>query len=363
MKRTAEFVTPKHPDKLADRIADTILDTYMAEDKNARVAIEVLAGHGEINIIGEATVKGKTQNELAEQALGAVLSFLKQENIPEQKVNIRIATQSEEIAAGVDTGGAGDQGIMWGMATRETEATGEYLPLEYCLARSLCEHLYGKYPEDGKTQVTIDGKQITAIVASFANAPAKDLEAEIRHWTVEATGKYGVEPATPITILANPAGDWSQSGWEADTGLTGRKLAVDNYAGACPCGGGAYSGKDPSKTDRSGAYMARKIALTLLREASRDTANGAAMKPRIVQVRLAYAIGKPEPVDMTAIIAWEDGTTYADINDLDLFKFDATPKGIIRDLRLREIKYEPSARWGAYGHPGEFPWEATNGSA
>ena len=109
--------------------------------------------------------------------------------------------------------------------------------------------------------------------------------------------------------------------------------------------------------------MARKIALTLLREASRDAANGATMKPRIVQVRLAYAIGKPEPVDMTAIIAWEDGTTYADINDLDLFKFDATPNGIIRDLRLREIQYEPTARWGAYGHPGEFPWEATNGSA
>ena len=126
MKRTAEFVTPKHPDKLADRIADTILDTYMAEDKNARVAIEVLAGHGAVNIIGEATVKGKTQSELEEQALGAVLSFLKQENIPEQTVDVRIAAQSGEIAAGVDTGGAGDQGIMWGMATRETEATGEY---------------------------------------------------------------------------------------------------------------------------------------------------------------------------------------------------------------------------------------------
>jgi len=363
MKRTAEFVTPKHPDKLADRMADFILDVFQHADKNARAAIEVLAGHGEVRIIGEARVGKLGQNSMRELALNAARAFIKGEKLKMPKtMTVKIVKQSAEIAAGVDTGGAGDQGIMWGMATRETEATGEYLPLEYCLARSLCEHLYEKYPEDGKTQITLDGKQITAIVASFANAPAADLESEIKHWLIKIDGKYPVEPAVPIEILANPAGDWKQSGWEADTGLTGRKLAVDNYAGACPCGGGAYSGKDPSKTDRSGAYMARKVALTLLREATRDGADGKTERPAIVQVRLAYAIGKPEPVDATAIMAWRDGTTYSEIKDLDLFKFDLTPNGIIRDLKLREIVYEPTARWGAYGHPGEFPWEVANGS-
>lgn len=362
MKRTAEFVTPKHPDKLADRMADTILDSYLEEDKNARAAIEVLAGHGEIRIIGEARVGKMSQKGMTDRAMSTALDFIKNEGLAApKKISVKIVKQSAEIAAGVDTGGAGDQGIMWGLATRETESTGEYLPLEYCLARSLCEHLYEKYPEDGKTQVTLDGKQITTIVASFANAPAADLESEVRHWLIKVEGRYPAEPAKPIEILANPAGDWSQSGWEADTGLTGRKLAVDNYAGACPCGGGAYSGKDPSKTDRSGGYMARKIALTLLREATRDGASGKTERPMIVEVRLAYAIGKPEPVDATAIIAWEDGTKYADLSDLELFRFDTTPNGIIQSLKLREIKYEPTARWGAYGHPGEFPWEVENG--
>ena len=358
MKRTAEFVTPKHPDKLADRMADTILDSCLEEDKNARAAIEVLAGHGEIRIIGEARVKNWSQAKMTKIAKETALSFIEREGLPEpKKISVKIVKQSAEIAAGVDTGGAGDQGIMWGLATRETETTGEYLPLEYCLARSLCEHLYEKYPEDGKTQVTLDGKQITTIVASFANAPAADLESEVRHWLIKIDGKYPTEPAAPIEILANPAGDWSQSGWEADTGLTGRKLAVDNYGGVCPCGGGAYSGKDPSKTDRSGAYLARKIALTMLREGSWE-----GKKPMVVQVRLAYAIGKAEPVEATAVVAWEDGTTQTDLKDEDeLFKFDLTPNGIIEALKLREIKYEPTARWGAYGHPGEFPWEVENG--
>lgn len=362
MKRTAEFVTPKHPDKLADRIADTILDTYLELDKDARAAIEVLAGHGELRIIGEARVGKISQKELEQIATAAACRFIRQEGLPEPKTaTVKIVKQSPEIAAGVDTGGAGDQGIMYGFATRETEATGEYLSLDYCLARSLCEHLYEKWPEDGKTQITLDGKLITTIVASFANAPKDELESEIKHWLIKIDGKYPVEPAVPIDILANPAGDWSQSGWEADTGLTGRKLAVDNYAGACPCGGGAYSGKDPSKTDRSGAYLARKIALTILREATRDGADGKTQRPSMVQVHLAYAIGKPLPVDGSALIAWPEGTTYCELKDLDLFKFDTTPNGIIEDLKLREIKYEPTARWGAYGHPGEFPWEAENG--
>lgn len=358
MRRTAEFVTPKHPDMLADRMADTILDAYLEADKNARAAVEVLAGHGEIRIIGEARVKNWSQAKMTKIAKETALNFIEREGLPEpKKISVKIVKQSAEIAAGVDTGGAGDQGIMYGCASRETEATGEYLALDYVLARSLCKHLYEKYPVDGKTQITLNGRAIETIVASFADVKQEELESEIRHWLITLNGKYAVETSPKIEILANPAGDWSQSGWEADTGLTGRKLAVDNYGGVCPCGGGAYSGKDPSKTDRSGAYLARKIALTMLREGSWE-----GKKPMVVQVRLAYAIGKAEPVEATAVVAWEDGTTQTDLKDEDeLFKFDLTPNGIIEALKLREIKYEPSARWGAYGHPGEFPWEVENG--
>lgn len=360
MRRTAEFVTPKHPDKLADRLADRILDVYLAEDKDARAAIEVLAGHGELRIIGEARVKGCTEARMRLIARATAENFLRSEGLMEttKKMTVKIVKQSAEIAAGVDTGGAGDQGIMYGCASRETEATGEYLALDYVLARSLCKHLYEKYPVDGKTQITLNGNEIETIVASFADTKKEELESEIRHWLITLNGKYAVKTSPKIEILANPAGDWSQSGWEADTGLTGRKLAVDNYGGVCPCGGGAYSGKDPSKTDRSGAYLARKIALTMLREGSWE-----GKKPMVVQVRLAYAIGKADPVDATAIVAWENGgTTQTDLMDEnELFRFDLTPNGIIEALKLREIKYEPSARWGAYGHPGEFPWEVENG--
>jgi S-adenosylmethionine synthetase len=364
MIRTAEFVTPKHPDKLADRIADAILDTYMTIDQKARVAIEVLAGHGAIHIIGEATVRGISEKTAAECALDAVREFLRVENLQEPLIDVKIALQSPEIAQGVDTGGAGDQGIVYGMATRETEAAGEYLPLDYCLARSLCAFLYEKHPEDGKTQITIDGNRITTIVSSFANTKTAELEADIREWLIGTARKYGAEPAIPCAILANPAGDWTQSGWDADTGLTGRKLAVDNYGGACPCGGGAFSGKDPSKTDRSAAYMARHIALTLLLESSIEDENGKTIRPQIVQTKLAYAIGKAEPVDGTAMIAWENGkTTYSEIKDLELFKFDTTPNGIIEKLKLREIEYAKTSMWGAFGHlnkPDEFPWEKIN---
>lgn len=360
MKRTAEFVTPKHPDKLADRIADAIVDAFIKLDPEARVAVEVLAGHGAIHIIGETTVAGITPQETSDKALETVQAFLKFEGLEIPEIDIRLAAQSPEIAHGVDDQeGAGDQGIVYGMATRETEETNEYLSLEYCLARHLCRYLYEKHPEDGKTQVTIEDDKIQTIVASFANTPRETLNKDIMEWL--HVQPYGAV-ADGLAIFINPAGDWSQSGWDADTGLTGRKLAVDNYGGACPSGGGALSGKDPSKTDRSGAYMARKIAKTLLLQATRDE-NGQIYHAKIVHTRLAFAIGIPKPVEATAIIAWEDGqTTWANIDELDLFKFDLTPKGIIKSLNLHGIKYEPTARWGAFGNP-DLPWEQPdNGS-
>ena len=363
MKRTAEFVTPKHPDKLADRIADTLVDLFMGLDKNARVAAEVLAGHGDIHVIGEVTVKGHNQQEINDMSVDAIRVFIKNENLPVPFIDVRLDKQSEEIAQGVDIGGAGDQGIVYGMASRETENTGEYLPLDYCLARSLCQHLYEKWPEDGKTQITIDGKTITTIVASFANAEREEIESEIRHWLIKICSEYQVQPATPLEILANPAGNWCKSGWDADTGLTGRKLAVDNYGGACPCGGGAYSGKDPSKTDRSAAYMTRYISKNVLQNARRTSLTGNPVKPSMVQTKLAYAIGKAEPVDATVLIRWEDGaTTTSEIADFKEsgFDFDVTPNGIIETLKLKDQHYAKTAEWGAYGHK-ELTWEQTNG--
>lgn len=358
MKRTAEFVTPKHPDKLADQIADRILDFFLKRDENARVAVEVLAGHGAIHIIGEVTVADYDSQEASDKTLEVVRDFLKEEGLKEPLIDIRLTAQSGEIAAGVDAGGAGDQGIIYGMATKETANTGEYMSLDYCLARSLCRFIYEQgHKEDGKTQVTVDDGKITTIVASFANTTREDLERLIKEWL--RTNPYEYDKTAEPEILANPAGYWSKSGWEADTGLTGRKLAVDNYGGACPCGGGAFSGKDPSKTDRSAAYKARQIALTLLRQATIDNAAKETIRPVIVHVRLAYAIGKAEPVDATAIIAWEDGTTtYCELKDLELYNFDTTPRGIIKALNLTKVKYEPTARWGAFGRPElQLPWE------
>jgi len=315
--RTAESVSPKHPDKLCDQISDAILDAYLSLDPAARVAIETVGGHGEIFVVGEVTARGKIEIEPIVRRLAGDVKF-----------RSKVVHQSPEIAAGVDTGGAGDQGIMVGYATSETP---ELLPQEVVLARQLNQELYKKWPHDGKTQVTLKDGQIVAVVASFQHAPAAKLKAAIKAWLKDK------DHTKDVTIYANPSGDWDQGGFEADSGLTGRKLVVDNYGPQIPIGGGAFSGKDPSKVDRSAAYMARRIAVDYLKK----------HKAGEVYCYLAYAIGVAEPVEATVVV---DGKAQI------VSGYDLTPKGIINYLGLRKPQYEQTARYGHFGN--SFAWDS-----
>lgn len=318
--RTAESVSPKHPDKLCDQISDAILDAYLKEDPTARVAAETCGGHGVVFITGEitSTAIGPDFEAIVKRITGD----------PKIEVHTKIVKQSPEIAQGVDVGGAGDQGIMIGYACSETP---EMLPKEVVLARRLNQFIYQKYPFDGKTQVTLNPEgQLDSVVASFQNAPKVELEALIKQFIAEHNLSENAQ------IIANPAGDWNQGGFEADTGLTGRKLIVDNYGPRIPIGGGCFSGKDATKVDRSAAYMARRVAVDYLRKRNAHE----------VFVRLAYAIGLAEPLEKTVII---DGQPE------EIEGYDLTPAGIIKALDLRRPIYEPTAR---YGHFGEgFDWD------
>ncbi len=313
---TAESVSPGHPDKLCDQISDAILDAYLAGDPASRVAVETVGGHGKVFVVGEVTSKASVDvAPIVKRIAGDV------------KLDQLIVLQSPEIASGVDTGGAGDQGIMVGYACDQTP---ELLPLETVLSRRLNQFLYERWPYDGKTQVTINNGIIESVVASFQNAPHEELEAAVQEWLVSI--KCDSKPK----IHANPAGDWEQGGFDADTGLTGRKLVVDNYGPSIPIGGGCFSGKDPSKVDRSAAYMARKIAVDYLRKHD----------AKEVYCYLAYAIGKAEPLEATVSID--------DVQQV-VEGYNLTPKGIIEALDLRKPQYEKTARWGHFGN--DFTWD------
>ena len=316
--RTAESVSPKHPDKLCDQISDAILDAYLAQDPDSRVAAETCGGHGVVFVTGEITSKGDVD-------IPAIVKRIAGDDV---EVHTKIVKQSPEIAQGVDTGGAGDQGIMIGYACDETP---ELLPLEVVLSRNLNEFIYDKYPYDGKTQVTIapDGT-IDSIVASFQNVSKAELKEMVEKFIKDRKLKGKLE------LHLNPAGDWKQGGFDADTGLTGRKLIVDNYGPRIAIGGGCYSGKDASKVDRSAAYMARKIAVDYLKKRN----------AKEVLVRLAYAIGKAEPLEQTVIV---DGKPE------EIEGYDLTPRGIIKFLDLKRPIYEKTARYGHYGH--KFDWD------
>ncbi len=318
--RTAESVSPKHPDKLCDQISDAILDAYLEKDPTARVAAETCGGHGVVFITGEITSTAENPD------FEAIVKRITDD--PKIEVHTKIVKQSPEIAQGVDTGGAGDQGIMIGYATDETP---EMLPLEVVLSRRLNQFIYAHYSFDGKTQVTLDPEgKLDSVVASFQNTPKAELEKLIKEFIT----KHDLNPNA--RIIANPAGDWTQGGFEADTGLTGRKLIVDNYGPRIPIGGGCFSGKDATKVDRSAAYMARRVAVDYLKNRHAHE----------VFVRLAYAIGVAEPLEKTVII---DG------NPEEIKGYDLTPAGIIKSLDLRRPIFEATAR---YGHFGEgFDWD------
>ena len=338
MLKTAECVTPGHPDKMCDQISDGILDFYLSKDPEARVAIEVLGGHGKVYVVGEVTCKEVVEAETLEAEIGYLVHKITKG--ADLLIDINIVQQSKEIANGVDTGGAGDQGIMVGYACTDND---DMIPMELFLARSLCKFIYEKYPYDGKTQISMDGDKITTVVASFQKVSSVELREMINEWIKKEV--LFEEQKLNIVIFANPAGDWNQGGFDADTGLTGRKLAVDCYGPQIPIGGGAFSGKDPSKVDRSGAYMARKIAVdTLIRFQARE-----------VMVKIAYAIGIAEPVMATAFVTAQNGNVSEHPLIGKDIKSYLTPKGIRDFLKLNEPQYEETARWGHFGNG--FKWD------
>jgi len=316
--KTCEFVSPKHPDKFCDFIADSILDGFLTGDPKSRVAVELLGGHGRVFVSGEVTSAANVDVEtLVKKIVGE-----------DYQVVVNISKQSPEISRGVDTGGAGDQGIMMGYATNETET---FMPLEYETARKLCQNIYKEYPYDGKTQVTIesdksnhsDGSNIKAVVASFQNTKTKELEELVR--SLIKSDSY----------LINPAGEWNLGGFDADSGLSGRKIVIDNYGPEIGVGGGSFSGKDPTKVDRSAAYMGRRIAVDLLQK----------HHAKQVRTKLAYAIGVKDPVMAVAEI---DGKVTP------IEGYDVTPQGIIKLLKLNRPIYAETARWGHFGR--NFTW-------
>ncbi|MEO8065721.1 MAG: methionine adenosyltransferase domain-containing protein [Candidatus Doudnabacteria bacterium] len=312
MIKTAEFVSPKHPDKICDFIADSILDAFLSQDKAARVAVEVMGGHGMITVSGEITSKASVDISGVVQGLVG----------PDFKVTVNATSQSPQIAQGVDTGGAGDQGIMVGYACNETE---NLMPLEYELARNLCREIYNVYPFDGKTQVTTDGNKILTVVASFQNAEIPELLKLVQ-------SKIAAEE-----YLINPAGEWSLGGFDADTGLSGRKIVIDNYGPNVPVGGGSFSGKDYTKVDRSGAYIARKIAADSVRKNNAKEA----------LVKIAYAIGKPQPVMKTLLLDSKE-VKFPE-------EYDLSPGGIRTLLKLDKTGYAQTAVWGHFGRG--FVWD------
>ena len=309
--KTAEFVSPGHPDKICDFIADAILDAYLVEDKNSRVAVEVMGGHNLITINGEITSQANPDLELLVKNIVGV----------NYKVNINLSKQSLEISRGVDTGGAGDQGIMKGYATLETETM---MPKEYELARNLCMKIYDKYPYDGKVQVTLENEEVKTVVASFQNTKNDELLELVK--SIIFAKEY----------LINQSGEWNVGGFDADTGISGRKIVIDNYGPEISIGGGSFSGKDYTKVDRSGAYVARKIAVDFIKN----------KRAKEVFVKLAYCIGKAEPVMAIAIL---DG------KEIKIENYDLTPKGIKELLNLENVKFSETSKWGHFGR--EFNWD------
>ncbi len=315
--RTAESVSPKHPDKICDQISDSVVDAALSQDPRSRVAVEAVGGHKLLTIIGEVSSDADID----------YMKIARRFVDDSYEVRVQVVQQSSEIASGVDTGGAGDQGIMVGYASNETSSL---IPLEVELSRRLNRYLYAKFPFDGKTQVTLRDNEILTIVASFQNSTKRELEDLINKWLKENSH------ASKVGIYANPAGDWKVGGFDADTGLTGRKLAVDSYGPRIPIGGGAFSGKDASKVDRSGAYMARKIAVDYLKK--RDANE--------VMAQLAYAIGIAEPIEAIVTV---DGV------EEKVEGYDLTPLGIIDFLKLDQPQFEQTAQYGHFGN--NFTWD------
>ena len=368
---TSESVTEGHPDKLSDQISDAVLDAVLKEDPQGRVACETFVTVGLVIVGGEITTKSYVDiNNL-------VRGVIKDIGYTERRYGFTydtcailnaIGSQSRDIAMGVDTGGAGDQGLMCGYACSETE---ELMPMPIMLAHKLTRRLaeVRKSGEiswlgpDGKSQVTIEyvnGKPefCNTVVVSTQHTEAA-LEGNVMSKAAMAELKekviYPIVPKEMITdktiFHINPTGRFVIGGPQSDTGMTGRKIIVDTYGGMASHGGGAFSGKDPTKVDRSASYMARYIAKNVV-------ASGLADK---CTLQLAYAIGVPEPVSLMVFCDGTHNVTEDRIVELIRKHFDMTPKGIIETLDLKRPIYRQTAAYGHFGRTeAEFTWEKTD---
>ena len=363
---TSESVTEGHPDKIADQISDSILDAILAVDPQGRVACETLVTTGLAMIAGEITTSGYVDFQAVVRDTIRDVGYTRAKYGYDHEtcaVLSAIHEQSPDIAMGVDPGGAGDQGLMFGYACRESE---ELMPLPIMLAHKLCRSLsevrrsgiLDYLRPDGKSQVTIeyDGMKpvrVEAVVVSSQHAENVNAETMRDDLTQHVIQK--VIPADMLDantkIYVNPTGRFVVGGPHGDAGVTGRKIIVDTYGGAAPHGGGAFSGKDPTKVDRSASYMARYIAKNCV----------AANLATRAQVQLAYAIGVADPV---SVLVETFGTNKVDqktISDLVRDHFSLTPKGIIETLDLRRPIYKQTAAFGHFGRlEPEFTWERTD---
>ena len=364
---TSECVTNGHPDKVADSISDAILDACLAQDPNSRVACETMVTTNFCIICGEITTKAEVDYAaVAREAIRQIGYVYPGDGFDADSVEIqcRIHTQSADIALGTndEVGGAGDQGMMFGGACAQTP---ELMPLPVALARSLCNrltecvHSTDLLKPDGKTQVTVEYDEngnpvaIDTVVVSIMHSEAFEME-ELRRYIREGViapvlKYYGFDIADVENIHINPTGNFVIGGPNGDTGLTGRKIIVDTYGGYFSHGGGAFSGKDPTKVDRSAAYMARYMAKNLV-------AAGLAQQ---VQVQLAYAIGVAQPVSVRVDSYGTGKISDEQMTELLRKHCDLTPAGIIGKLQLRRPIYAPTAAMGHFGI-ADRPWEQTD---
>ena len=358
---TSESVTEGHPDKLCDTISDSILDQCLEQDKNARVAVETFASSNKITLAGQITFNGQIDYEkIVRQTIQNIDYGEASIDIDPDtcQIDINITKQSPDIAMGVDVGGAGDQGIMFGFASDETES---YMPYAISMAHKLAKKLTQVRKDkilpylrpDGKTQVTVEyednkPKRIETILISTQHE-AKIEQEQLKKDIIETVIKQTV-PANMIdektNIYINPTGRFVIGGPLGDTGLTGRKIIVDTYGGYACHGGGAFSGKDPSKVDRSGAYMMRHIAKNIV-------ANGYAQK---CEIQVSYAIGMEEPLSICVNTFGTGKKTEEELVKLIKEKFDLTPDGIICYLNLKQPIYSKTTNYGHFGKD-DLPWE------